>query len=131
MNQQELPTCRWRGDRLSEGYWACHSPKLVVPARGVTADNCARCFCRDHEPLEAPARLLQLGISAAVAAAKHVATGMKQVDEETYKKRRETCDACEHHEPVQDRCLKCGCYLEAALLKKLRMASESCPIGKW
>ena len=45
----ELPVCRWRGDELSPGRYACRSPKLLVGAAGVTAETCVSCYCCDHE----------------------------------------------------------------------------------
>lgn len=37
------------------------------------------------------------------------------------------CRDCEHYSPEKHRCVKCGCYLK----QKIKMATESCPMGKW
>jgi hypothetical protein len=60
----------------------------------------------------------------------HAATGFERVPPEVHAERRALCDACEHHNPDNDTCRKCGCYL-SRLGGKLAMASEACPIGKW
>jgi hypothetical protein len=48
----DLPTCRWRGGELQEGWFPCASNKLVVGPRGVTADLCQQCPYANHEPFE-------------------------------------------------------------------------------
>ena len=50
----ELPVCRHRGAELRPGRYRCHSPKLRVSPAGVTPKLCASCYCRDHEPTDAP-----------------------------------------------------------------------------
>ena len=46
-----------------------------------------------------------------------------------------TCGTCEFYKPSSDdsgTCGKCGCYVNRrGMLNKIRMATESCPIGKW
>jgi len=37
------------------------------------------------------------------------------------------CQACPEYQPLLNRCGKCGCFLSA----KARMATETCPLGKW
>lgn len=44
----ELLPCRWRGQKAGNRY-PCSSPKLMA-RRGVTAEHCQKCYCRDHEP---------------------------------------------------------------------------------
>lgn len=44
----DLEPCRWRG-RETNGRYPCSSPKLVA-RKGVTAEICAKCYCRDHYP---------------------------------------------------------------------------------
>ncbi len=49
------------------------------------------------------------------------------VREPEREERLRICRACERFEPRRTRCKECGCMLKA----KLRMATETCPIGKW
>lgn len=44
----------------------------------------------------------------------------------------ECCEPCEQYR--DGRCAKCGCRISAssmALINKIKMASEQCPLGKW
>jgi hypothetical protein len=45
------------------------------------------------------------------------------------------CHACEFFQPLKHEsgtCQKCGCFVNRnGLLNKIRMATESCPEGKW
>lgn len=50
----EAPACRWRGDEVAPGLSECRSHKIVA-RRGVSAETCGRCYCRDHAPDEAAA----------------------------------------------------------------------------
>jgi hypothetical protein len=54
-----------------------------------------------------------------------VSQGMPLTPADVLKTRQETCKACEHF--TGSKCKLCGCFTEA----KLRMATETCPIGKW
>ena len=45
-----LLPCRWRLPLLPSGRYPCTSPKLVVRPEGVSAEVCAGCYCRDHDP---------------------------------------------------------------------------------
>jgi len=58
----------------------------------------------------------------AVAAANHKVI---KASKETEQQRINICTTCELFE--NNRCKKCGCYLAA----KRKIATESCPIGKW
>lgn len=45
-----------------------------------------------------------------------------------------SCPECVPHPPNQNevhRCRKCGCWLDAKPLSKLKLAPESCPLKKW
>jgi hypothetical protein len=62
----------------------------------------------------------------------HVATGSRQVTDDTFKLRRATCDSCPHRDTVTDTCQLCKCPLHRTILgDKLRRASSTCPAGKW
>lgn len=69
----ELPVCRWRGAALTDGRFACASPKLVVGPDGVSAEACQTCYCRDHE---ADAALMALRAAAEQRWAAEAAGGM-------------------------------------------------------
>lgn len=49
------------------------------------------------------------------------------VDEETKSKRIETCNACDFYDKQQNRCRKCGCFME----HKVRFKDVQCPIKLW
>ncbi len=52
-------------------------------------------------------------------------------DEETIKKRYDTCIDCENlikHEAMPPgNCSKCGCFVYL----KIKMKNQQCPVGKW
>jgi hypothetical protein len=54
-----------------------------------------------------------------------VSKGMALTPPTELTKRQEMCSSCEHF--TGNRCKLCGCFTEA----KQRMATETCPIGKW
>lgn len=68
--------------------------------------------------------------SAARAVGKFIASG-KFVTQKQFDDRMKICKACEFWDQEEfmgtGRCRKCGCSTWA----KLRMATESCPLGKW
>ena len=44
------------------------------------------------------------------------------------------CQPCEHYDPAAQTCAVCGCRVRqsgAALLNKIKMATERCPKGRW
>ena len=43
------------------------------------------------------------------------------------KERWDICKVCEHYSVRQQRCKKCGCYLEY----KIKFDVSECPINKW
>lgn len=57
-------------------------------------------------------------------------SGFKLADEAELARRKSICNNCNFWYPTArmglGKCLKCGCSLA-----KLKLASESCPIGKW
>jgi hypothetical protein len=54
-----------------------------------------------------------------------------QVAEAEFQRRMSLCTACENFIKESQRCAKCACYLTSQVIGKARMATESCPIGKW
>ena len=61
------------------------------------------------------------------AVSRHVKSGAKQVDKETYEKRMSICDTCVFRQGNRCSHASCGCFLA----KKASWESESCPIGRW
>ena len=65
------------------------------------------------------------------AAHRFARSGFSATPPETLAAREATCRACDQWDAAAlngtGRCRKCGCSTWA----KLRMATESCPIGKW
>ena len=127
--------CRWRGRVSPTGATAeCLTPKLRAPG-GVTAEACARCWCRDHEPgwrRPSPAprrpgplarlrrfvsRVLRFG-RAAVA---HAGAGFPKVTPEQLAERLATCEACP--KKADRTCALCGC----GLARKAAWADQQCP----
>jgi len=53
------------------------------------------------------------------------ATGVGAASPEDYRSRWDICLACDQHDAGA--CRACGCFTGA----KVRVASESCPVGKW
>lgn len=63
---------------------------------------------------------------AGARAVKAAATGGgAAASDTTIAKRRETCQSCDNW--IGGRCKLCGCFTSL----KIRLATESCPIGKW
>ena len=62
---------------------------------------------------------------------KFIKSGAQIASEELIKKRLDICSSCEFWNASgfnkTGRCMKCGC----STWVKLRMGTESCPIGKW
>lgn len=52
---------------------------------------------------------------------------MERVSDEQQLQRLEICRGCEHLIKLTTQCKKCGCFMTA----KTKLASASCPIGKW
>lgn len=61
----------------------------------------------------------------AVDATKWVAAGAPILDKNFANKRMQICAECEHLKT--GRCTKCGCYM----LAKTKLATATCPEGKW
>jgi hypothetical protein len=69
--------------------------------------------------------LLRMALTAARSMAKFIGSGFKMAPPDTFRRRVQTCAACEHHTGL--RCRLCGCFTNA----KARLDHEECPIGKW
>jgi hypothetical protein len=50
-----------------------------------------------------------------------------RLSDEEANKRFEICNNCEFFNKLDNRCLKCGCYMAI----KTYLKAERCPIGKW
>lgn len=68
----------------------------------------------------------------ATAVARWIAAGRPTRTDQQVAALLANCEACEHY--ADGACRKCGCRVSAspnALANKLRMLTESCPIGRW
>tara|TARA_Y100001963_G_scaffold95332_1_gene131200 strand:- start:762 stop:1007 length:246 start_codon:yes stop_codon:yes gene_type:complete len=65
--------------------------------------------------------------SLILATAKHVATGLKNVDDTEYMERIDICDSCVHLVREKNNCGICGCYMP----RKARWKTSKCPKEKW
>jgi len=61
--------------------------------------------------------------NAAGATVNHVVDGMATVDDTEYNRRMDICKSCPLFIASEQRCSKCGCYLEV----KARWRSSNCP----
>lgn len=71
--------------------------------------------------------LIEQAGNAARAAAGFVASGFALADEAEQSRRLAICGGCEFFASDANRCAKCGCGLSL----KARLASSSCPTGRW
>jgi hypothetical protein len=71
--------------------------------------------------------IVKLASNFMKAVSRHVKSGAKQVDKETYEKRMSICDTCVFRQGNRCSHASCGCFLA----KKASWESESCPIGRW
>ena len=64
-----------------------------------------------------------------------IAAGRPERSEEEVRRIHETyCEPCEQFDETRQACVICGCRVRrrgVTLLNKIRMATESCPLGKW
>lgn len=83
---------------------------------------------------------VQQTVSYTQSVAKWIAHGRPERSDEEVLKILDTCSKCKHFKirTINDgtpvgQCLKCGCSvsISGGATNKARMATESCPIGKW
>jgi len=110
-------------------------PEMIAELHKILAT----CEDSEHSKVRAPAPavdptlppLLIRGWNFATAMARHAASGFKRRSKSEIKKRLDICQACpnlvDHHCTL----CGCGCSADAALMNKLALVSEKCPIGKW
>lgn len=116
--------CRQRGYTLEE------VRPCIVSEDGerITVDEAHPAYPRTAKPgLTLPEKARKFATSAA----KHIAAGMPQANDEQVAARFAICQGCEHFDGKA--CRKCGCPVvrEKKFLSKLSWAGESCPVGKW
>jgi hypothetical protein len=59
---------------------------------------------------------------------KHAMSGESLMcSDEIILQRRAICESCDRRDPIPNRCMECGCYLDP----KIQFALDSCPLGKW
>jgi hypothetical protein len=50
-----------------------------------------------------------------------------KIDEVTAQSRLSICKGCEFYNAMQERCMRCGCFMAV----KTHLKAEKCPVGKW
>jgi len=79
--------------------------------------------------------ILDKTVHYATALYRWTASGFKtRTDEEIAAIYTEHCLLCEERDPEADACKVCGCCVQTegmAIRRKLKMKTETCPIGKW
>ena len=117
----QFPSCEYR----ASGY--CMITKLAV-----TPEICHRCV---KESVEEEATLTQKFHNYRSAIRKWVAAGKPtRTAEEVQKIHDEHCVKCHKYDPNKKACKSCGCLVNKGsfpLTNKLKMATESCPLGRW
>jgi hypothetical protein len=102
----------------------------------MTPTQHARCqagtFRDRQKPAESPPRLVEMGLSFMVIAARHAAGGFKLVPLKLAEERHALCKSCEHYDAAKDQCNVCGCPLK----RKTTWAVARCPLkqpkwGEW
>ena len=129
-----------------DGLWECARCNWVCP---VATEEPPRNNCPEGQSPEAKAAAEQgiaeaaerLGIEANYI--KHWAQALlrwslagfpTRSPDETEQIEREHCQPCKHYVEDGARCRKCGCRVNnnwLPVINKIRMATESCPVGKW
>lgn len=146
MKKAEHPGCVFRGavtDGVAE--FPCNHPEREK--KTATYEECSACPLRSNNIFDvADARsrnsvdvavkgteaksetmleYISRGVTGLTKAGVAATTGIGAADEETAKKRYDTCLACDKYKHW--RCQECGCFISA----KVRVADEKCPLGKW
>lgn len=91
---------------------------------------CGRCKqigCNGNCKIPPLPSKFQMAANLVQATIEHAKTGFANVDNTTQEGRLEICKGCEFYLAAQDRCSKCGCYVQS----KSAWKSSHCPIGKW
>lgn len=103
-----------------------HVPAMPLP-KVLSASDFAT---MDRKPAPLPS-FGEMAKSASASAIQWASGGFQWVTPEEFNARIELCRGCEFWDAQgffnTGRCRKCGCSTKA----KLRMATASCPIGKW
>ena len=120
--------------KQSNGLWKCAQCQYEHPK--PLKELPFRPHCPNSPDLQPAAE--RLGISLADmghyahALARWTAAGFPTRDQAEVERIEAICVACEHYR--NGRCKKCGCCVNKsrmAVLNKIKMATESCPVGKW
>ena len=105
---------------------------FVCSVCGDRQDRPAQRDCPGRPP--PPSKGGKLGRYAS-AVSRWVAAGRPVRSEEEIQRIYDTCcRPCEHFDPQKGTCKICGCRVRrngAALLNKIKMATEHCPIRQW
>ena len=121
--------CDWKARKKDERYrLKCRRCGTVR----ISKTTKYRRLCPESKETPPPIQRLR---SYAKATARWIAAGRpKRSDSEVTRIYDEVCTPCSDFDKERESCRICGCRVSKsrrALLNKLRMATESCPAGKW
>lgn len=108
---------------------------LIREGKRNEASELLKLYPFQHPDSEkSPGTVKRLWIYAQAVSA-WIAAGRPERTQEQVESVLKICGECEHFTTRYGlgRCLKCGCNVSKgpALVNKARMATESCPVGKW
>ncbi len=92
---------------------------LVRPAGG--------CGCGGGPGSPPAPSLFTQGMTAAAAAGRWIASGLKLTSAEVQAERTAICDDCVELDRERGRCKICKCFISM----KVRLPAEACPLSKW
>jgi hypothetical protein len=104
-----------------------------VTASGASGASTLPTLQRSNAPtLPAPLTIAKNAASAAKRVITAAAAGHAvQVTEVEFQRRMTICIACENYIKETERCARCACFLTSQIVGKARLATETCPVGKW
>lgn len=95
----------------------------------LTPEKCAAYRARwgIGEGAKQPPSMLRRILNYTDAYARYLASGCRDVGDETFAVRMEACGSCDRYNLEKDTCNECGCKMRT----KCRWAVMACPLGKW
>ncbi len=92
-----------------------------------SASPAGGCGCGGGTGSQPAPSLLTQGMTAAAAAGRWIASGLRLSSDETQASRRAICEGCPEFDREHGRCKICRCFISM----KVRLPAEACPLSKW